>query len=159
MNQGVRCNLIMMENKGDVTMTNDEIDQISKEFISDNPLILLKLKNECDIAEPQEAMRGVSEVVKFLYLCSTGSSALTPSNQVDQIWHQLILFTRAYGRLCKDHFGEFIHHQPSDDREQDRNQYQFTLLRYRQTFGVPHTDYWTDAGICKNHCGSCENIS
>ena len=35
-----------------------------------------------------------------------------PSRAVDWAWHELILHTPAYHRLCHDAYGEYLHHVP-----------------------------------------------
>jgi len=36
-----------------------------------------------------------------------------PSRVVDDLWHELILYTRAYETFCHDAFGGFFHHTPA----------------------------------------------
>ena len=36
-----------------------------------------------------------------------------PSEAVDAMWHEFILFTRAYGAFCDRAFGRFLHHTPT----------------------------------------------
>lgn len=35
---------------------------------------------------------------------------------IDPFWHAHILHTRAYAKFCEDVFGQFIHHEPLDQR-------------------------------------------
>ena len=37
-----------------------------------------------------------------------------PSAVVDDLWHELVLHTRAYEQLCRDLFGGFLHHTPEE---------------------------------------------
>lgn len=32
--------------------------------------------------------------------------------QIDEMWHQFILYTRSYSDFCQHYFGQFIHHEP-----------------------------------------------
>ena len=36
-----------------------------------------------------------------------------PSQVVDDLWHEFILFTRDYGAFCQRAFGQFLHHTPA----------------------------------------------
>jgi hypothetical protein len=36
-----------------------------------------------------------------------------PSQVVDDLWHELILYTRHYDAFCKKAFGRFLHHTPA----------------------------------------------
>ena len=41
-----------------------------------------------------------------------------PSQVVDELWHEFILFTRQYQRFCKSAFGRYLHHTPAEAMEQ-----------------------------------------
>lgn len=36
-----------------------------------------------------------------------------PSQVVDDLWHEFILYTRAYNQFCSKAFGRFMHHTPA----------------------------------------------
>ena len=36
-----------------------------------------------------------------------------PSEVVDDLWHEFILYTRSYKEFCDKAFGQFLHHQPA----------------------------------------------
>lgn len=33
--------------------------------------------------------------------------------EIDQMWHEFILFTRDYTQFCEHYFGEYMHHMPN----------------------------------------------
>lgn len=37
-----------------------------------------------------------------------------PSQAVDDLWHEFILYTRNYQAFCKQAFGRYLHHTPAD---------------------------------------------
>lgn len=37
-----------------------------------------------------------------------------PSQIVDELWHEFILFTRLYQKFCKSAFGRYLHHTPAE---------------------------------------------
>jgi hypothetical protein len=36
-----------------------------------------------------------------------------PSQVADDLWHEFILYTRAYDEFCQNAFGQFLHHTPA----------------------------------------------
>jgi hypothetical protein len=38
-----------------------------------------------------------------------------PNGDVDEVWHQCILFTREYERFCRETVGRFVHHLPNTE--------------------------------------------
>jgi hypothetical protein len=53
-------------------------------------------------------------VKSFLYDCHRSDVPLSPSERVDEGWHNFILFTKDYADFCQSNFGHFIHHTPLD---------------------------------------------
>jgi hypothetical protein len=47
------------------------------------------------------------------YLKSGGQLVAMPSQVADDLWHEMILYTRHYERFCKQAFGRFMHHTPA----------------------------------------------
>jgi hypothetical protein len=47
------------------------------------------------------------------YLASGKRYVAMPSQVVDDLWHEFILYTRAYDDFCKEAFGGFFHHTPA----------------------------------------------
>jgi len=94
------------------------------------------------------ALRALDEYKKFLFLGVTGSTSVTPSKVIDQVWHEHLLFTRAYRQFCKDVLEhDFDHHPelvPMDSQTAlFSEQYEETLRRYVAEFNVlPPSDIW-----------------
>src|ERR1700722_17839572 len=42
---------------------------------------------------------------------------LTPTLQIDEIWHAHILYTSDYHKMCEQVFGHYLHHQPTHEEE------------------------------------------
>lgn len=38
---------------------------------------------------------------------------LQSMREIDQMWHEFILFTKDYCQFCEDYFGEYLHHMPN----------------------------------------------
>src|SRR5882724_1809750 len=47
------------------------------------------------------------------YLNSGRRFVSMPSQAVDDLWHELILYTREYESFCRKAFGGFLHHSPA----------------------------------------------
>jgi hypothetical protein len=93
------------------------------------------------------------------------------SRQVDEVWHQFILFTKEYNGFCEDYLGSFMHHSPhisstpSSRRKQGMENF---INSYRKTFGdIPSiwnlsSDCSTDmcgadsCNACGNDCAKCD---
>ena len=95
----------------------------------------------------------VEEYKRFLYLAATGTSPVTPSDQVDQAWHLHLAYTRHYwGELCARIIGRPLHHGPTAgggaEGRKFRSYYADTLARYRDAFGTePPADIWPPAEL------------
>ncbi len=48
-----------------------------------------------------------------IYLKSGRKSISMPSQAVDDLWHEFILYTKAYQTFCHKAFGQFLHHTPA----------------------------------------------
>lgn len=99
------------------------------------------------------AARVVEEYRRFLYLAATGTTLVTPSEQVDQAWHLHLAYTRHYwGELCARIIGRPLHHGPTEGGSAEgrkfRGLYAATLQRYRDTFGgEPPCDIWPPTDV------------
>ncbi len=73
------------------------------------------------------------------------------SLRIDECWHQFILFTRQYIDFCRDHFGRYVPHAPSNAPESktatpaQRTTFKEFNQRYEELFGTPIPEIWIDA--------------
>jgi uncharacterized protein (TIGR04222 family) len=93
------------------------------------------------------ALRAIEEYRKFVFLALVADHQVTPSDQVDQVWHLHLLCSDAYWNdFCPRVLGRPLHHHPAKggQAEQDRfhEQYRATIRSYRQHFGEPPLDLW-----------------
>lgn len=49
----------------------------------------------------------------FLAHAQSGEFVSMPSQAADELWHQFILYTKAYADFCRKAFGHFMHHTPA----------------------------------------------
>ena len=94
------------------------------------------------------ALRAIEEYRKFVYLGMVSDFAVTPPRVIDQVWHEHLLFSRAYREFCAsvlhrdfDHNPELV---PTDAQTGTFSaQYEATLNLYALEFNVePPHDIW-----------------
>jgi hypothetical protein len=89
---------------------------------------------------PAFANAVIGEYRRFLYLAARAGHAVSPSDAVDQAWHQHLLYTRHYwGVLCREVLDFELHHGPTLGGAQEAAKfddwYRRTLDSYRAAFG------------------------
>jgi hypothetical protein len=96
-----------------------------------------------------EAGRAIEEYRRFCFLAVTAGHPVTPSDQVDQVWHLHLTYTRDYWERFCPLLGRPLHHGPTaggnDERHRYFSQYAETLRSYESVFGSPPADLWPDA--------------
>jgi len=94
--------------------------------------------------------RSIQEYKKFIYLTCITKNSLTPSDQVDQVWHLHLTYTKSYwSDLCKKTLNSELHHGPtrggSRESKKYSQQYLYTLKLYKEEFNEnPPKDIWPD---------------
>jgi hypothetical protein len=93
------------------------------------------------------ADRAIEEYKRFMFLAVVAGHPVTPSDQVDQVWHLHLLYTRSYwDRFCGEVLGRPVDHGPTKGGKQEGSKfeqwYERTLASYRSVFGEPPTDLW-----------------
>merc|ERR1712083_278747 len=81
---------------------------------------------------------------------------LSPSKDVDMVWHEHIADTENYAADCKRMFGHFVHHRPGrvgSDQNDPADGYDDTKRLYVNRFGVePPAEFW-DRRLQRRLCG------
>ncbi len=94
--------------------------------------------------------KAILEYKKFMYLAGTSSFMVSPSEIVDTVWHQHLIFTKSYADLC-DLVGKAIQHIPSTHNREDFEKFQQAKERtkklYADTFGQQPREIWEYAGM------------
>jgi len=113
-----------------------------------------------DIAGPKLATgEAASKEAKATASASCdGGARLSPSWEVDQVWHALLLFPQIYNQLCIRLTNEIICHDPRSDDENHAGRYLFTFKQYAKLFGKgPPSQFWPlprnweeDPELCKD---------
>jgi hypothetical protein len=62
-------------------------------------------------ADRQQVGRALKQF--FMAYAHTRQFVSMPSQAADELWHEFILYTRAYEAFCRQAFGRFMHHTPA----------------------------------------------
>ena len=94
---------------------------------------------------------------KFLLLCGTTTTPLSPPEKIDMAWHHFILFTKDYREFCLRYFDRFIGHGPvsRDMPEQAIPAVSRTVALATATFGDLLSTNWLNQP--KADCGGSTN--
>lgn len=94
------------------------------------------------------AERAVEEYRRFAFLAAAAGHPVSPSEVVDQVWHQHLIFTRSYWQaFCGQTLRTELHHEPSTggaaEKAKFADWYARTLDSYRSILGEePPADIW-----------------
>ncbi len=74
-----------------------------------------KLRTRRPELEPKDCALVARGLRQFFlaYLQSGRKFVAMPSQAVDDLWHEFILYTKAYDAFCRQAFGGFLHHTPA----------------------------------------------
>ena len=101
------------------------------------------------------ALRALNEYKKFIYLGLVSDFLVTPSRIIDVVWHEHLLFSKAYRDFCNevieqpfDHYPELV---PAEEQTgRFSAQYLDTVELYQAEFGLePPADIWGDTKFDK----------
>ena len=93
------------------------------------------------------ARGAIDEYRRFCFLTFADAGVMTPSEEVDEVWHQHLTYTRDdWDIWCGAVLGRPLHHDPTrggaGQAEYFRTRYGETLRAYERFFGVPPALYW-----------------
>lgn len=78
----------------------------------------------------------VYEFKRLMSLCVLGHHGIiVPCDEVDEVWHTFMLFTREYTHFCQTIAGGFIHHSPPESTLPTPAGEEDFLTLYRRYFG------------------------
>ena len=96
---------------------------------------------------PGAARAAVREYGRFCFLAVAAPHPVTPSEEVDEVWHLHLTYSRDYWDVwCRDVLRAALHHDPTQggpaERQRFRAQYAATLHCYERFFGPPPEASW-----------------
>jgi hypothetical protein len=87
----------------------------------------------------------ILEYKKFMYLAATNDFMVSPSEIVDIVWHQHLIFTVSYSEFC-GLLGKNVQHIPSTHNKEDFKKFRIakekTNILYEQEFGLQPKSVW-----------------
>jgi len=90
--------------------------------------------------------QAILEYKKFMYLAATSDFMVSPSEIIDNVWHQHLIFTQSYQEFCNI-LGKQIQHIPSthnkEEFEKFRQAKERTIKFYERDFGQQPKNIWT----------------
>lgn len=117
------------------------------------PYLEEKLLKDGVFDSTEKYQAAFTEFKKFVALRALfGEGQGMASKEVDQVWHQFILFTRQYHAFCREFLGEYFHHNPKTSYTPLSDGAKSKLIsRYEAVFGeMP--DLWNKGSA---ECGDC----
>lgn len=114
--------------------------------------------------DTQEFQLQLAEFLKFIFLSSKYEHGFVPiGGEIDQMWHEFIVHTSEYERLCFALPGKkFIHHYPKHlaDYAQDKNKLDIvtrllawvpSYVHHFGEFTEQSSKYWMIVGFLQTH--------
>lgn len=134
----------------------EEVYRQVKQFSLDDPDAILpfskKLAKENGWTA-QYTQRVIDEYKKFMVLAVVAAHPVTPSEQVDQVWHLHLTYTHSYwDKFCAETLQKSLHHCPTlggiREYEKFYQWYSKTLISYEKFFNQPPPpDIWAPPAI------------
>lgn len=95
----------------------------------------------------QDCSAAIDEYLKFCWLAAHRQGAVSPSEEIDKVWHLHLTYTRDYwDDFCPNRLGMTLHHCPALGRPGEaqslRSRYAETLHAYAERFGEPSARWW-----------------
>lgn len=90
----------------------------------------------------------ITEYKKFMFLLCVCEHPVTPSDQIDQVWHLHLIYTQSYWEdFCDGVLGKKVHHGPTKggllENKKYTNLYELTQLAYQKYFETePPKEIW-----------------
>lgn len=94
-----------------------------------------------------EARAAIDAYRRFCFLAVVAPAPVTPSEVVDEVWHQHLIYSRDYWTIwCGQALRAPLHHDPTPGGPEAqmvyRRQYAETLALHEQFFGPPAAELW-----------------
>lgn len=94
-----------------------------------------------------ETRAAIDEYRRFCFLAVRAGREVTPSEEVDEVWHQHLTYSRDYWHSwCRDVLRRDLHHGPTlggaAESRRFAEQYAETLAAYEAWFGPPSSAFW-----------------
>ena len=79
--------------------------------------------------------RVIEEYRRFMFLATVAGHSVTPSDQVDQVWHLHLVYTRSYwDRWCNQVLNTPIHHGPTKGGRAENDKFTACYEQTKQSY-------------------------
>jgi hypothetical protein len=106
----------------------------------------------------RDANKAIRAFKRFFFLAGVEGSVV-PTEEIDKVWHEFILFTQEYELACHALFGKFIHHKPSTGTPDERTELAFgydrTKKLLKRYFGGKYAAKYADCCDGSDGCHTC----
>lgn len=123
----------------EVYLTEEQFDSLSRLERFEAPYLEEKLLKEGEFSSSQEYQDVLREFKKYVALVdlNRGKGKMSmPSERVDEVWHQFILFTPQYHEFCNEFLGKYLHHLPTTSHTPLTSTGTKNFIKfYQETFG------------------------
>jgi hypothetical protein len=81
-----------------------------------HPALARKVKEKYPHLSDENVKTVFQALRDYFHICNVARNRMVamPSQVVDVVWHEFILFTRTYENFCKRAIGRFLHHTPTE---------------------------------------------
>ena len=135
MNVATEDSALKQHEASDVTVVTPDGELLEAVLAYKHGPLLDRLQKKLGVGE-EKARQIFEDTKRFLFICGTCNGKWSPTREIDEGWHNFILFTKDYMEFCERFFGRFIHHVPNlPGQKQDRDRPRRTLIAAMQLFG------------------------
>lgn len=124
--EGVPASSIL--GKLEESLPYEYINQVKLRFLSDHP----------EVSDDEFEWR-VFELKRYFFLNSFLKSTPMFSSKVDEVWHEMLMFTKKYESFSEGYLGKMLHHTPNLEPEPAPQQRAFFDWVFAQLFEI--TEY------------------
>lgn len=114
-------------------LPNDYAHQLRQRVFTEHP----------DMTEEEWNWRWV-EMRRYFLICALFHQMPMFSSKVDDIWHEMLMFTREYQQFCEQFYGYMLHHSPHGQSVSQPDQRALFDWTYSQLFPItrPNSRLW-----------------
>jgi len=98
-------------------------------------------------------LRCIEEYKRFIFLACVAGHPVTPSDEVDQVWHLHLLYTESYWiEMCQHILKKNIHHGPTKGGKQEDEKFTDWYARTKESYTrlfnqPPPIDIWPSSEV------------
>lgn len=127
-----------MNNAADIAQAKNYLDSLDLSYLAD---AMSSESYPLPRWQREDVVQCLQRYKNFLWLHKLYPNiSLVPTKEIDECWHNHILYTKRYSHDCEQLFGHYFHHIPAQPGESDTelaSNYMQTKALYLETFHHP----------------------